>query len=331
MSTPASVQQIKSIKPHPTADKLDIIEVLGWQCVTGKGNFKDKDLVVYIEIDSVADPKPQFEFLKDRHYRIKTIKLRGELSQGLCLPISDFPEIPDTCGIGDDVSEYVGVKHYEKPIPTSLAGELKGWFPSFISKTDEERIQNIPDVIQELSGKPYYITVKCDGTSCTTYIKDGELNVCGRNFNIRENENNVYWKAICRNDIEKKLQRMGNFCLQGEVVGHGIQKNRLGLPEIDFLIFNIFDIDKGQFLSFDLFKRTIKQFELKSVPIMEEGESFGYTVEDLLKKAEGFYEGTKNNREGIVVRSKEETYSHITRRRLSFKVINNQYLLGDEE
>jgi len=331
MSKPASIQTIKEVKNHPHADKLDIITVLGWQCVTGKGNFRPGDKCVYLEIDSVCPDKPMFEFLRSRHFRIKTIKLRGELSQGLCLPLSDFPELLNK-EIGDDVSEIIGVTHYVKEIPIQMQGTIAGNFPEYIPKTDEERVQNIPDILNELSGKSYYITEKADGTSATYYFHNEHFGVCGRNYEYKFDEKQLYWKIAKKYDLESRLKnRNVNIAIQGEICGPAIQKNRLNLEEIDFFLFNIFDINNKKYLGYHEQELLIKELGLKSVKLLELGENFSYSLEQLIEKAEGKYNGSNNNREGIVVRSTENIYSNTNKGRMSFKVINNSYLLKDEE
>lgn len=331
MSHSATIQVVKEVKNHPNADKLDLIYVLGWQCVSAKGNFKTGDKCIYIEIDSVCPDLPVFAFLSDRQFRIRTIRLRGELSQGLCLPISDFP-IVATNEVGEDVSEILGVTHYEKPIPTAMQGETKGGFPSIVPKTDEERLQNYPAILDELKNNEYYITVKADGTSCTISHNQGDINVCSRNLSKKDTEHSLYWTAARKYNIVDKLLSLGrNIAIQGEVVGPGIQRNRLGLSEVHLLIFDAFDIDKRTYLGFADMMDFCKDMKLETVEIMETGETFAYDMETLLQMAKGRYRGTSNEREGIVVRSAETIISKIMQGRLSFKVLNNDYLLKDED
>lgn len=146
----ASVRRIAEIKLHPNADALDIAVVDGWQLVTAKTNgFKAGDLVIYFEIDSwlpteiapfLSKGKEPRVFEGVKGERLRTIKLRGELSQGLIIPIDAAPE--NAREEGTDLTEILGIKKYEKELPAQLAGQAKGTFPSFIPRTDEERIQN---------------------------------------------------------------------------------------------------------------------------------------------------------------------------------------------
>jgi RNA ligase (TIGR02306 family) len=355
MSKPASIQKIIKIEKHPNADKLEIATVLGWRTIVKKDEFKENDLIIYIEVDSVLPKLPQYEFIKNikksedgkEMYYIRNIKLRGELSQGLILPLSSLDlktyqedgriyygaktgelsseGIPLYLDLdeGIEVSSLLGIEHYEKKIHGSLSGVAKGGFPAFLIKTDEERIQNIPYKLKELKDTPYYISVKCDGTSGTFFYNDGQFGVCSRNLELKEDENSIYWKIAKKYKIEQILSSIGkDLCIQGEICGPSIQSNPIGLNEIDLFVFNIFDIKAGRYFSFnELYDFCIKN-NLKTVPIIEKSEApfklFNYTLEELIEKAKGFYDNTENNREGIVVRSLDS--------RISFKVINNDYI-----
>lgn len=136
----ASIQRIKALEPIEGADAIERATVLGWQLVVKKDEFRVGELCIYCEIDSILPEKPEFEFLKSRGMRIRTIRLRGQISQGICFPLSFLPA--ETLIEEDsDVTEILGVTKYEPPIPASLAGVMKGAFPSFIPKTDETRVQ----------------------------------------------------------------------------------------------------------------------------------------------------------------------------------------------
>jgi len=168
----ASIQRIKAIEPIPNADAIVKATVLGWQVVVKKDEFTVGDFCVYAEIDSVFPEKPEFEFLRNKHFRIRTVKMRGQISQGICFPLSILPQdIP--IGEGYDVTEALGIVKYEPPIPSDLVGVVKGMFPSFIPKTDETRVQVLQELLDEHQGKACYVTEKVDGTSATFYIRDG--------------------------------------------------------------------------------------------------------------------------------------------------------------
>jgi len=157
----ASIQKIIDVRKADNADSLDVVKVLGWQVVTRMGEFKPGDTVVYVEIDSVLPELEVFEFMRNKDFRVKTAKFRGNLSQGIVFPMNILP--PGQYDIGVEVDTLLGITHYEKPIPVSMQGMMRGNLPFGLSKTDEERYQNVPGVIEEFQGKEVYITTKIDG------------------------------------------------------------------------------------------------------------------------------------------------------------------------
>lgn len=214
----ASVQRVLSVEPIENADSIEKVNVLGWHCVAKKGEFKTGALCIYCEVDSLIPDKPEFEFLKDRGYRIRTIKLRGQVSQGICFPVDILPSIPEVKE-GDDVTELLGITKYEKPIPLSLSGQVEGYFPGFIPKTDEIRIQSVPEVLTRNAGKTCYITEKVDGCSITVWLHNGEFGVASCNLRYKESDSNIWWVAAKNCDIENKLRKLNrNLALQGEVL-----------------------------------------------------------------------------------------------------------------
>lgn len=336
----ASIQTVKYIKPIPNADSIEAVGVLGWEVVTKKGEFQPEDTCVFFEIDSLLPEIPEFEFLRKscwnnnlKKHRLKSIKLRKQLSQGLALPINVFPNLAGLT-VGTDVTELLGVEKYEPPIPAQIQGDVRS-FNWPISKTDETRVQLDDEhrFIERLTGKPYYITLKLDGTSSSFLIdpKDGVYHVCGRNYSYRRTQDHSFWKISERYNIEQGLRALwekgSRLALQGEVVGPGIQKNPLGLPHIDLYIFNVVDINTGKKLCLDQSLTIVQRLGLNFVPIVDKGSSFGYTKDDLLEKARGKYKthfpSAKQSQdcEGLVVRS--------LCGEISFKAINNDFLLKE--
>jgi RNA ligase (TIGR02306 family) len=330
----ASIQQIKFVKPIEKADSIECVGVLGWECVSKKGEFEEGDKCIYFEIDSLLPIRPEFEFLRKSCYKedlekfkLRTVKLRKKISQGLVLPLSIFPELV-SLEIGTDVTEILGIEKYEPPIPAQIAGDARS-FSWPISKTDEVRIQAEEGLIEHLKNKPYYISLKLDGTSSTYIIKENEFHVCGRNYSYKKNKDHSFWQIEERYDIECGLRRFKNqIALQGECVGPGIQKNPLGLKFVDFFVFNVVDINNNSKLPLSDAKNIVEDLGLKFVPIIETGEAFSYSTEELLEKAKGKYaehfESSKKDqeREGIVIRSACSS--------ISFKVINNNFLLKED-
>lgn len=336
----ASIQKIKYIKPIEGADNIETVGILGWECVSKKGEFQPDDMCLYIEIDSLLPEIPEFEFLRKncwnesfKKFRLKTIKLKKQISQGLVLPISVFPNLAGL-NVGTDVTELLGIEKYEPPIPAAIVGDARS-FSWPISKTDEIRVQLDDEYkfIETLTGRPYYISLKLDGTSSTFLIdpKDETFHVCGRNYSYQNKNAHSFWKIADRYNIEQGLKDLWNedrkIAIQGEVVAPGVQKNPLGLPIPDLYVFNVVDIPTNTRLCLDESLEIVERLGLKFVPVLETGESFSYTVTDLLEKAQGKYidhfpaAKSSQEREGIVIRDICGT--------ISFKAINNQFLLKE--
>lgn len=330
-----SIQVIDKLDPIEGADSIERAQILGWGVVVKKDEFKVGDTCVFFEIDSILPKEATWaKFMEARNFRVKTVKLRGCLSQGLALPISILPDRSTNYELGEDVTDALGVVKYEPEIHASISNVAKGNFPPDVPKTDETRLQGIVKILDELKTVPFVATVKLDGTSATYIKRSDELQVCSRNLMLKQSDS-AYWKLAEKYDLANKLPE--GFAVQGEICGPGIQKNKLGLKEADFFVFNIYEIDVGHYLSHHEIVEFCYKWGLKTVPtvfIVDESGlgSFEFTLENFLEKARGFYDGTKNRREGIVVRSLWERRSKTLRgARFSFKVINNDFLLKDED
>ncbi len=382
----ASIQKILNIEPIVGADRIEQVTVLGWSCVAKKGEFQIGDQCVYFEIDSILPEREWSEFLRDRKFRIRTIKLKGTLSQGLAIPVSVCPEIKNPKE-GDDVTILLGVKKYdrEEMANAQLGNKTKSMYaanyqwPSHLQKTDESRIQSNPGVLKDIAGKPFYASVKMDGSSMTASREiNGKFHVCSRNFGLKEflsvpkyklthftrtplnkgiirflrtfvlslwhniiNKIKLWVGGVIETPTESNFWKVAHkynlknippgVTVQGELCGPGIQKNLLNLKEHEFYVFNV--IENGKRLSY---KDTVKfcdNLNLKMVPVFminETGE-FEHSQEKWLKMAEGLYEGTKNQREGLVIRTLEPEYSLVLKGPLSFKAISNKYLLKNDD
>jgi len=342
----ATIQKISKLEPIEKADRIETASILGWKCVVKKGDFKEGDSVVYFEIDSFLPIKPEYEFLRENCYkkfedgregfRIKTRRMRGQFSQGLVLDGGILPE--GLYEVGQDVTELLGVVKYEPPMPKCLMGLAKGKFPSFCVKTDETRVQLLQDVINRHVGLDCYVTEKIDGSSTTYFIRENEFGVASRNLELKEGSN-AYWIWATENNVEAKLRNLNrNIALQGEVYGNGINGNPLKIPSIDVRFFNAFDIDKCQFLSFAEFKALIESLGFKTVPVITEQYRLSNNIDELVKFSVGKSLITPSAwREGIVIRPLKEVMDlgmsiagFGNTGRLSFKVINPEYLLTSE-
>ena len=273
----ASIQKVSFLKPIEGADKIECAGVLGWEVVVGKGTFKEGDLCVYFEIDSlVPQDNPAFAFLAAKKWKVKTVRLRGQISQGLALPVSAFPVLSD-CRIseGDDVTAVLGVVKYEKDDEDCDTEEKEpGWiralskwrffrvnikpiicpyrsksFPiGIIAKSDETRIQNLSGALQNFQGKRFIMTEKLEGTSATYVLR--RIGMFKR-FDVfsrktwRSGVGNVYGKMAKANNIREFLERVmkGSYAesvaLQGEIVGPKIQGNIYGLQKVKIFVYRI--------------------------------------------------------------------------------------------
>ena len=353
----ATIRVIDEIKAHPNADKLDIAVIDGWQLVTAKDNgFKAGEIVVYLEIDSwvptevapfLSKGKEPREYNGVKGERLRSIKLRGELSQGLILPLSIIWQVGTgvvmdsvakqqvlNTAEGTDVSEHLGIQKWERPMNPQLAGQAKGYFPSFLRKTNQERIQNQFKRMQpEHFVDEYEVTLKLDGSSMTVYYNEGVCGVCSRNLELKmvdedgrlTNTENAFIKKALELGLKEKLERWGkNVAIQGELWGSGINGNWEGISHHEFSVFDIFDIDSQTYMNSN--KRELACFvlDLNHTPVIEFTSLEKFTsVQDFLQYAE---RPSINNKvaEGVVFKS-------LTNPEYSFKVVSNSYLLNGGE
>lgn len=341
----ATIRRIDDIREIPEASAIEAAVVGGWVVVIKKGEFKVGQLAVYLEIDSWV-PHEIAPFLskgqEPREYngvkgeRLRTAKFRGQISQGLLLPVyndrtgiylmiynDEVGEYSLTVAEGDDVTQELGIQKWEAPIPAQLAGDVEGVFPSFVPKTDEERIQNLTEELKEWSkdlNMKFEITEKLDGSSMTVYHKDGKFGVCSRNWALKETEGNSLWKVARHYYLENILTKEGNYAVQGELIGEGIQGNPYKIKGQDYYVYNVYDINEQRYLCPHERQDFVKRHNLKHVPILFDNVSlFEQTTGTILGMAEG--KSVLNNtteREGIVFKHNGKA---------SFKAISNKFLL----
>ena len=324
----ASIQKIKALDPIAGADAIERATVLGWQLVAKKGEFRAGELIVYCEVDCMMPDDPNFIFLKPRGMRIKTIRLRGQISQGICFSLSILPEGFDIREDADCTAA-LGITKYEPPIPACLNGIAKGGVPSFIPKTDEPRVQVLQDVLDRHKGEMCYVAEKLDGSSVTFYVNNKEFGACTRNLELVEDPENTIWKIARELDIENKLRAAGiNAAIQGEVIGEGVQGNPLKLRGQAIRFFNGIDIDRRAYLSFDKFIGMMRDLGLETVPIIAADYQLENDINAFVKMA------TRKSlvcpdawAEGIVVRPLIERVDPVIGR-VSFKAINPEFLLA---
>jgi RNA ligase (TIGR02306 family) len=342
----ASVQEIDTISEHGNADSLEMVAVKGWSCVVKKGDFKKGQIIIYLEIDSVCPVKPWSDLLKKYKYRVKTIRLRGKLSQGLVLPFDILSETKcaiDDLKIGDDVTDLLGItkyespeelKHYQPQKTKEIRGATVPTLPTQygFSKTDEPRIQSEPEFLAQFKGKKWYSTIKVNGTSFTGLIspESGEPLICSRNLIVPkpddvEKSKNVYWIVAIKYGLTETLKKFPHLAIQGEIYGPNILGNNLEVDELKLAIFSVYDMNKKRYCSMPELIDNCAQMGLEMVEIESKGDSFDFTLAELLEKAKGNYRGTQNPREGLVIRLQDEVYMDKSCWRASFKVISNDF------
>ena len=363
----ASVQKVKAIRPIEGADRIEVVQVLNWDCVASKGQYHVGDLVIYFEIDSLLPDIPAFEFLKKsawsqklNKYKISTHKFRNQISQGLIMPITQLREIYNAINgtsissidydEGDDLTALLKIEKYEPPVSNGPLGEIINheWY---VPKTDEERIQVcaenvLPKYIESWPGD-WYASIKLDGTSCTAGLFDDAFLIGGRTQWYKDE--NMYTTTVKKyGDIEAKareyLENTGVYVVfQGELCGPGIQSNRLGLKEKEWFIFNVFVSTTGKYDSYEKLDligmlNMCRLFNLQPVPIIDSkdkfdfktGDSIDVMVENLLKYTDNFKYRTyfEDASPNQVAEGLVFRLNDMTN---SFKVVSNKFLLKGGE
>lgn len=348
----ASVENLISVEPHPNADRLDIVKVLGYQCVTERGLHSAGDRIIYIQPDSVLPEDAAWAegYRKYSPGRIKAVKLRGEWSEGIIVKFEQVGLENSFGSEGFDVAELLGIKHYEPPLPQDLSA--KGLLPYGIPKTDEERWENLTGRLP--IGFPVDITLKIDGQSWSAYynIDTKEFGVLGRTMEYKEECNNRYTAQIERYDIKNKLiaycEKHGvSLCIRGESYGEGLQghsfnphaKEKAGLA-----IFSVYNIKTRKYERRDdpfYFLRVAKDLDIPHVPLLEQNVILTQEIIDKYSKELKKLDGKPF--EGVVINHGEYTIERESNSMIcpdgiereisgvktyvahSFKVINKNY------
>lgn len=340
------VVQVDDVLVHDNADSLEIAIIGGWQCVVRKGEFSKGDYAVYFEIDSMLPlTSPRFESFAGRneyvvdgttYTRIRTMKLRKELSQGLLMNLSVLGELSDTKTKGEidllDLDEILGVIKYEAPVSANLAGNAKGSFPSFIPKTDQERVQNLSRKVQGSQGHLFEVSYKLDGSSFTAYCNEDEegvyTGVCSRNLELKvdeTNEGNSFVKAFKDSNLDELLRQWraegGDLiAFQGELLAPNIQGNFEGVSELTLYVYAVYNISKREYMLPNEAEWCVKSLGLKYVPVFLDRYKLDKDVKGLLELADGDSGLNGKFREGLVFKSLSDP-------EFSFKAISNRYLL----
>lgn len=372
----ASVRRIDEIKVHDNADSLELAMIGGWQVVVKKGEFQPGDLCVYFEIDSYLPREERYHFLAknsyrktewggdDYGYKLRTIKLRGQLSQGMALPFTFFDEIiknsrdcnyywnssdpnkhlVDYLYEGDDLTAELRIKKWDPPLPAQLRGKVKGYFPSFIQKTDQERFQNLKGIISQYHmGTEFEVTEKLDGSSMTVYVHGDKYGVCSRNLEIaEESEGNSFWEVVQRLNLIPAMQKIQkelgfDFAIQGELVGPGVQKNPYKLAEREFFVYDVYNISYGRYHAPSERMNFINWIDadgcrIQHVPILGYETPNHIGIDNLLQYAEGKSRLADDvEREGIVFKATNLTTYKGKDHIFSFKAISNRFLISQKD
>jgi RNA ligase (TIGR02306 family) len=354
------VRRVDAVAPIAGADRLELATVDGWQAVVKRGQLAAGDAVAYVEVDAFLPVASPFEFLRPNcfrrveglgeGFRIRTIKLRGQLSQGLVLPLTDvlalLPAGTDT-SVGADLTAALRVLKYEPPVtslPTALAA---GVFPQWLRKTDQPRIQNVfkswyaPAASSGGTGETpmqegdtrsradltYEATLKLDGTSCTAFHRDGETGVCSRNLRVKSgpDDDNVYAR-VGRPVAERLAALRRNLAIQGEIMGPKIGKNRERLLHHTLFVFDVFDIDAQRYLPAPERLALCEALGLTHAPVLAPAMPLRATLPTLAAILAYADRPSLAHpvAEGVVFKCIEDPG-------LSFKAINNRFLLECEE
>lgn len=372
----ATIRRIDDIQPIKNADSIEVATVGGWKSVIKKGEFKIGQTVIYCEIDSLLPIRDEFEFLRGSSYikledgtegfRIKTMKLRKQLSQGLIIPLTHLAKaghefglisvVPSTDIIhiddfttyslkasapiynislkrGLDVSDLLGIIKYEKPIPKNLENKILGYLSNRIKRTSEERIQNLSDDYDKLKKYTYYESEKLDGESFSAFLIDGRFGIGTRELDLivpEEYSDNLpkHLRYALKHKLKEKVLAFGssNIVFQGELIGPGIIKNKYDLEELELRLFNVFDIDTHSYFNKEKLGDFCDTIEVEMAPVVSDGIKLPETIDDLLKYVEG--KSLLNNK---TEREGSVFVAVDSDEYISFKVISNKYLLKGGE
>lgn len=339
----ASIQKINSVKQIAGADNICTYGVQGWEVVDSKGKYQVGEKVVFCEVDSwvpteiapfLSKGKNPKEYNGIKGERLRSVKLRGQVSQGLLLPTcialekmvgnddyDDGQEICEFLYVGQDLTKLLGIQKWEAPVPACLAGDVRGNFPSSVPKTDQPRLQNLTKEFEDLQKHTYEVTEKLHGGSLTILLDtDNDFHVCSRNLDLKFSENNAYWKAAVKYNVEQNMKdnNLQGLAIQGELIGEGINGNQYKTT-LDFYVFDMYDTVTRQYLDAREREALCELLNLKTVPVLETEFSIkDWTIAGLLSYAEGKSELNGSEREGLVFKSLQDPS-------VSFKVVSNKW------
>jgi hypothetical protein len=360
----ATIEKVLKVIPCPNSVNLDIVSILGWNVICKRNEIKENELCCFIRIDSILPAIPYFSFMEQRKYRVKTIKLRGQISQGLIIPYNDIEIICNQNGEdfnlnwkeGDQLDSYLHITKWLSPSEreADYVGTPKkkhNWFirymtrydwfrktfhkksksfPEWISKTDEERVQNMPWILKNKT--PMIVTEKIDGQSATYWIKKKwfgfEYGICSRSVLKFEYDNSNWSKAFRELDIKNKLKQLRDYlgydlAIQGELISPKVQGNHYNVNCFKLYVFNMYDINKKKYLEYYECKSNCAQVNLECVPYITSDYILPDTIKEIVDFSIGNSVLVNKQREGVVIRTPDKS--------ISFKVINPEFLLNKKD
>ncbi len=344
----ATVQRIEEVAPIDGADAIERARVLGWWVVVKKGEYRPGELVVYCEIDALLPERPAFEFLRKScwrepilgqgrvvlqrgGFRIRTVRLRGQVSQGICFPLSILPDGVRP-GIGADVTESLGIVRFDPSLPLEPSGRVRGPFPGFLPKTDEPWVQVLGEVLARHRGRTFYLTEKLDGTSFTAFVRGDAFGICSRNQWLDETDlHSGLCRAAADVGLAEKLPPLRDdlgfdLALQAELIGPAIQGNRYALERPRLFAFNLVNLATYRLEPLPRLLGACACLGIETVPqlgtlVLEHGVD---ALVELSTGASALHPATP--REGIVLRVVGDVVDPEIGR-LSFKVVSPEFLL----
>ena len=353
-----TIRQIQSLTPIHKADLIELARIDGWKVVVQKGLHTVGDYVVYFEVDSVL---PDTDFFREtagrdglttsmledgtivRGYLIRAIKLKGVVSQGLILPVSVIPslllphDLEKSYKEQTDLTQMFKTSLYAKPFNPENAPDALGYMPTNIRRTAVERVQNQLEEVWQAYQEDwlFQVTCKLDGDSCTVFKHNGTLGVCSRNLNFKfdiqnKEQSSTFTRAAAQ--MHKKLPDVSeDYCIQGELVGPGIQQNFEKLDVCGFYVFSMWDLNKQEYLNPTEVEEFADLHYLHHVPVIHQSttlkEMFG-SVQDasaltdlIIAHAKGPSSFNGKYREGLVWKALIQDFS--------FKAISDQYITNE--
>lgn len=355
-----TIRHIAGIKPIEGADRVELAQIDGWRCVVRKNDFVVGEQIVFFEPDTAFTnvDDDRISFLKKTSHkqwkkadgtlvaeclRIKTIRLAGQISQGLVMKISRFEkEIATSEKDGLSLEEVIGIRHYDSlseemdvKLGKFSASVSRGHFPHFVPKTDLPRIQNYLGLFETCKNMQFEVTEKMDGSSMSVGYSQSHLDtepyfVASRNQMLQTGGRDNYNRLAMMNNLQTILKEHHDetgdeLCVQGELVGPRINGNKDNLIDFDYRIFQIWNITHCKWLTVGERMKFCEKHQLNHVRVIDDRQqtfkSF-QTIDELVEYVRAFKTANNNPVEGLVFKSQDGD--------TTFKVLNPDYLLKND-